>query len=144
MTKSAGDFGVHNTKCGRDLLCIPAFAFLYLDTHKNGKQRTVDIVLSVMTLLKEVREEQTQNGISAFVFTQENSNELMHPQSPERYLQNFSKRYGVEHLPPTSAAQMWRVSAKSSAIATSPLRCGFTPMQTGRAANRQVTFSVTR
>ena len=24
----------------------------------------------------------------------------MHPQSPERYLRNFSKRYGIEHLHP--------------------------------------------
>ena len=30
LTRNADDFGVHNTKCGRDLLRIPAFAFLYL------------------------------------------------------------------------------------------------------------------
>lgn len=30
ITKNADDFGVHNTKCGKDLLRIPAFAFLYL------------------------------------------------------------------------------------------------------------------
>ena len=29
ITKNADDFGVHNTKCGKDLLRIPAFAFLY-------------------------------------------------------------------------------------------------------------------
>ena len=28
ITKNADDFGVHNTKCGKDLLRIPAFAFL--------------------------------------------------------------------------------------------------------------------
>lgn len=33
VTKSAGDFGVHNTKCGKDMLRIPAFAFLYLLGH---------------------------------------------------------------------------------------------------------------
>ncbi len=33
VTKSADDFGVHNTKSGRELLRIPAFAFLYLLGH---------------------------------------------------------------------------------------------------------------
>ena len=28
ITKNADDFGVHNTKCSKDLLRIPAFAFL--------------------------------------------------------------------------------------------------------------------
>jgi predicted AAA+ superfamily ATPase len=33
VTKSAHDFGVHNTKSGTDMLRIPAFAFLYLLGH---------------------------------------------------------------------------------------------------------------
>lgn len=38
VTKNSGDFGIHNTKCGKDMLRIPAFAFLYLLGHaeKNG------------------------------------------------------------------------------------------------------------
>ena len=38
VTKSASDFGVHNTKSGKNMLRIPAFAFLYLlgHTEKNG------------------------------------------------------------------------------------------------------------
>lgn len=38
VTKNPGDFGVHNIKCGTDMLRIPAFAFLYLLGHaeKNG------------------------------------------------------------------------------------------------------------
>ena len=38
VTKNASDFGVHNTKCGKNMLRIPAFAFLYLLGHaeKNG------------------------------------------------------------------------------------------------------------
>ena len=38
VTKSATDFGVHNTKSGKDMLRIPAFAFLYLMGYaeKNG------------------------------------------------------------------------------------------------------------
>ena len=33
VTKTADDFGVHNTKSGKDLIRIPAFAFLYLLGH---------------------------------------------------------------------------------------------------------------
>jgi hypothetical protein len=33
VTKSAQDFGIHNTKSGTDMLRIPAFAFLYLLGH---------------------------------------------------------------------------------------------------------------
>ena len=38
VTKGASDFGIHNTKSGKDMLRIPAFAFLYLLGHaeKNG------------------------------------------------------------------------------------------------------------
>lgn len=38
VTKGSSDFGVHNTKSGKDMLRIPAFAFLYLLGHaeKNG------------------------------------------------------------------------------------------------------------
>ncbi len=38
IMKNASDFGVHNTKTGRDLLRIPAFAFLYLlgNAEKHG------------------------------------------------------------------------------------------------------------
>ena len=33
IEKTADDFGVHNTKSGKDLIRIPAFAFLYLLGH---------------------------------------------------------------------------------------------------------------
>lgn len=38
VTKAASDFGIHNTKSGKDMLRIPAFAFLYLlgYAEKNG------------------------------------------------------------------------------------------------------------
>ena len=38
VTKGVSDFGIHNTKSGKDMLRIPAFAFLYLLGHaeKNG------------------------------------------------------------------------------------------------------------
>jgi predicted AAA+ superfamily ATPase len=42
VTKAATDFGVHNTSCGKDLLRIPAFAFLYLlgNAEKHGYRGT--------------------------------------------------------------------------------------------------------
>lgn len=38
VTKSPSDFGIHNTKSGKDMLRIPAFAFLYMlgNAEKNG------------------------------------------------------------------------------------------------------------
>lgn len=33
VTKNAADFGVHNTPSGKEMLRIPAFAFLYLLGH---------------------------------------------------------------------------------------------------------------
>ena len=41
VTKTANDFGVLNTKNGKDLIRIPAFAFLYLLGHeeKHGYRR---------------------------------------------------------------------------------------------------------
>lgn len=40
ITKTANDFGVHNTPNGKELLRIPAFAFLYLlgNAEKNRYQ----------------------------------------------------------------------------------------------------------
>lgn len=60
----------------------------------------MDVSHGVMALLRELRQEQAANGLSAFVFTQEDSSEPMHPQSPTRYMETFSKHYGVEHLHP--------------------------------------------
>ena len=53
-----------------------------------------------MGYLKELRSQQAVQGISAFVFTQDDSYEPMHPQSPTRYMARFSRRYNVEHLHP--------------------------------------------
>lgn len=73
---------------------------VYLDTPKNGKKRTINVDPQVMRLLKELREEQSQSAISQFVFTQDGSPEPMHPQTPERYMQKFGRRYGVRHMHP--------------------------------------------
>ena len=51
-------------------------------------------------VLRQLRQEQASHAISTYVFTQPNSPEPMHPQSPARYMQKFSKKYGVPNLHP--------------------------------------------
>lgn len=81
-------------------LCYTKDKGVYLDTPKSGKPRTIDIDPDVMELLKELRFEQSVHCISKFVFTQDNSSAPMHPQSPTRYFQKLSKRYGIDNLHP--------------------------------------------
>lgn len=81
-------------------LCYTPQKGVYLDTPKNGKTRSVDVDPDVMELLRRLRQEQASKALSAYVFTQENSAEPMHPQSPTRYLKKFAERYGIEDLHP--------------------------------------------
>lgn len=81
-------------------LCYTPAKGVYLDTPKNGRARTIDVDPDIMALLRSLRLEQASHAISAFVFTQDNSPEPMHPQSPTRCLKGFSKRYGVPDLHP--------------------------------------------
>ena len=73
---------------------------IYLDTPKNGRNRTIDVDPQIIALLRELRLEQSKKAISQYVFTQEGSPEPIHPQSPARYLQSFAKKYGVQGLHP--------------------------------------------
>ena len=75
-------------------------AGIYLDTPKNGKTRTVDVGAPVMSLLKLWRREQAEAGISQYVFTQDDSIEPMHPQTPTRYMSKFSDRHGIKDMHP--------------------------------------------
>lgn len=81
-------------------LCYTPQKGIYLDTPKNGKQRTIPVDPSVINLLKQWRIQQSKEAISPFVFTQNNSSEAIHPQSPARYLQKFAARYGIQDLHP--------------------------------------------
>ena len=81
-------------------LCYTKDAGVYLDTPKHGRSRTIDVSPEVMALLKELREEQAAKAISKYVFTQDDSPEPMHPQTPEHYMRKFGKRNGVDHLHP--------------------------------------------
>ena len=81
-------------------LCYTPQKGIYLDTPKSGKVRTIDVDPEIIALLRELRLEQASQAISTYVFTQQNSPEPMHPQSPARYMQKFSKRCSVLGLHP--------------------------------------------
>ena len=81
-------------------LCYTPQKGIYLDTPKSGKVRTIDVDPEIISLLRQLRQEQASHAISTYVFTQPNSPEPMHPQSPARYMQKFSKKYGVPNLHP--------------------------------------------
>lgn len=81
-------------------LCYTPQKGIYLDTPKNGKTRTLDVDPEIIALLQRLRIKQAGCVLSAFVFTQDNSPDPMHPQSPTRYLKRFAARYGINDLHP--------------------------------------------
>ena len=81
-------------------LCYTPQKGVYLDTPKNGKTRIIDVDADVIALLQQLRQQQASHALSTFVFTQDNSPEPMHLQSPTRYLKKFAARYGIDDLHP--------------------------------------------
>ena len=81
-------------------LCYSPGKGIYLDTPKNGKTRTIYVDPSVMKLMKEYRSEQKLSTIDGYVFTQDDSTDPMHPDSPTRYFQRFGKRYDIPDFHP--------------------------------------------
>lgn len=75
-------------------------AGVYEAAPKNGKARVVDIGADTAVLLKQLRSERASTCMSRYVFTQDGSQEPMHPQTPTRYFRKFGKRYGVEDFHP--------------------------------------------
>lgn len=75
-------------------------AGVYVTSPKNGKSRSVDVGPDVLKLLQQLRLEQARKAISRYVFTQDNSPDIMHPQSPTRYFKKFGQRYGIEDFHP--------------------------------------------
>ena len=71
---------------------------VYETLPKNGRTRVVDISPDVAELLRELR--QAQPVMVRWVFTQDDSPEPIHPDTPTRYFQRFGKRYGIEHFHP--------------------------------------------
>ena len=77
-------------------LCYTPQKGVYVDTPKSGKVREVDIGPETAALLEALRGQSS----GEYVFTQENSAEPMHPQSPTRYLKKLSAKCGVPDLHP--------------------------------------------
>ena len=77
-------------------LCYTPARGVYVDTPKSGKVREVDIGPETAALLEALRG-QSKDG---YVFTQENSVEPLHPQSPTKYLKRLSKKCSVPDLHP--------------------------------------------
>ena len=81
-------------------LCYTPEKGIYLDTPKNGKARTIPVSYDVMGMLKQLRENEGVIKFTPYVFTQDGTTEPMHPQSPTRYMQKFSAKYGIPELHP--------------------------------------------
>lgn len=81
-------------------LCYTPEKGIYLDTTKNGHVRTIDVDPEIIVLLKELRQEQSRQCISEWVFTQDNSPAPMHPQSPTRRFKKLSERYDIPDFHP--------------------------------------------
>lgn len=71
---------------------------VFVGRPKNGKERVVDVDPSVMELLMKLRN--SKEVESEWVFTQSNSAEPMHPQTPTGYMRDFQSRYGVAGMHP--------------------------------------------
>ena len=93
------DFQNHKITIAANL-CYTGSKGTYLDTPKNGKSRTIDVDPSVIELFRQLRQEQAFRAISPFVFSQDSCPSPMHPQSPSRYFQKFSKRYNIPDFHP--------------------------------------------
>lgn len=83
----------------RNLQYTPS-AGVYVDSTKNRKSRTVDIGPEVIAFLRRLQTEQASKCISKWVFTQDNSADPMHPQSPTRYFKKFGERYDIKDFHP--------------------------------------------
>lgn len=68
---------------------------VYQGTPKNGKRRVVYVGGKTLSLLRQLREEQAGRCVSQWCFTQQDSPEPMHPQSPTRYFKKLSGRCGI-------------------------------------------------
>lgn len=93
------DFQNHKITVAANL-CYTGSKGTYLDTPKNGKSRTIDVDPAVTELLRQLRQEQAFHAISPFVFSQDDSPAPMHPQSPSRFFQKFSKRHSIPDFHP--------------------------------------------
>jgi len=82
-------------------VCYTSYKGIYVDTIKNGKPRTNDVSPYTASLLKEMKDYQKSHGIDTeYVFIQDDRGEVMHPQSPGRFLSRFGERNGFVRCRP--------------------------------------------
>ena len=76
-------------------------AGVYTGLPKNGEIRSIDIGSDTIALLRRLQRQQASNSIlTQWVFTQDESPEPMHPQSPTGYFKKFGDKYGIENFHP--------------------------------------------
>lgn len=100
-------------------ICYTKEKGIYVDTTKTGKEREVYFTQAVADILKAHQAEQIaatrkrtarlikdgktldfdKVAIPEYVFTEKGINAPMHPDSPNRYLREFGKRYGIDIHP---------------------------------------------
>lgn len=87
---------------------------IYTDTTKNGKERVIDVDDNVITLLKNLKNEQIRairkkmqkqgkKGIAKlpkWVFLADDLSSPMHPDSPTKYCKKIEKKYGIKDFHP--------------------------------------------
>ena len=87
---------------------------IYTDTTKNGKQRIIDVDESVMKMLQELKKvqikairakmkKQGKKGIAKlpkWVFTTDDYESPMHPDSPTRFCKKMEKKYNITGFHP--------------------------------------------
>lgn len=84
----------------RRTICYDPEKGVYENATKTGKIRTVPVSSAVLSLLRELRMEQSEICVSKWVFAQSASGDVMHPDSPAKWLAKFGKRNNIEHLHP--------------------------------------------
>lgn len=73
---------------------------VYETTPKNGKARVISISSDLINLLYALREKQSSICISRYVFSKDDTPEVMNPQTPTEHFHRFGQRYGIKGLHP--------------------------------------------
>lgn len=91
------DFNSSTIMIDRNILYTPSKG-IYVSTPKGRKRRIVDISPEVLSLLKELQENQEPK--SEWVFTQRGKADPMHPDSPNQFFDRFELKYSVKDFHP--------------------------------------------
>ena len=93
------DFDAGTVTIRRNLQYTKA-AGVYETTTKTGKARVVDVGEDVLSLLRDLRNQQATSCLSKYVFTTDGTTAPMHPTSPTHFFRQFGKKYGITDFHP--------------------------------------------